>query len=779
MAFERSFKLAMKLKVKFALKDGEKIKLAHEPFESEGEIWLPVEACDFEFDRRKSFDGVEFGSLSSVNGLYTKFDDMGLIIVDGDESITKINRDENLYDMTSLMSSFIYELPSVEISMEYAPATEREIRDFKAVAKEVMKLGEGKRHPVLFADNEKFAKLRAVYEGEDSPLKTIIQNTIDRAETLISEGRSKLREDESGLEAPFVCKYTNPEQYDIGGRMGESSYTSYMSDLAFAYRITGKAAYAKCAYYLGVDFGSWNHWGPCHFLNCAMATRYYAVAYDWLYDAWRDLGLDPSVIRAGLIKNGLRPAYRSIIDDACDFKTSNPKASGWHFKLKKDNWNAVCNCGVLTGIIALLADDAPMTEEEYHMIASTLGGSLVSLTYDGQVLRQYAPEGSYIESNTYWSYGTNALFYGLGALNSYFGTDFGIRNAPGMDKTCYYAVDSESADFVGWSYHDGDLSTQDTSMFNLFASISGDHNLFAIRKLHLERGKKATMFDILYDPDILGIAVPKLDSLPLEHYMEGIDAVVIRDGWESGSLYTAIMGGKNPVKSSHNHIDSGAFVYHNAGKLWITDIGKDYYNIVGGYFGNNKLYRRVAEGHNVVFIKELPAGQALGTGGKMTRVAFGDDKSIAVIDNCGAYGEFAKSALRGMLVTNGRKTTVVQDEIEFASPVEAFAAYHYNSSEISIEISEDRRECIMTHKDGVKLSIKLLSDNRDAGFEITDCYDFILPNTQSFEGEFSREDYSRLLIRYGKTDKINTAFVMELLSEEASGYNKIIPIDKW
>jgi hypothetical protein len=163
----------------------------------------------------------------------------------------------------------------------------------------------------------------------------------------------------------------------------------------------------------------------------------------------------------------------------------------------------------------------------------------------------------------------------------------------------------------------------------------------------------------------------------------------------------------------------------------------------------------------------------------MTRVTFEGDKCCAIIDNVGAYGEYAKTALRGMLVTNGRKTTVVQDEIEFSAPCEAFAAYHYNSKEISVEISEDRRECIMTHSDGTKLSLKLISDNSGAGFEITGCYDFVLPNTKSFEGEFSREDYSRLLVRYGKTEKIRSAFVIELLSDSASGYSEIIPVNEW
>ena len=779
MAFDKTFRLAMKLGVSFALKMGKKITLSAAPFLKNGEIWIPIEACSFSFTHTEFIGGVEFGALSGIKDMYVKYDEMGLVIVDDDEVVTRINRADNLYDMTSLMSEFIYELPRVEISPAYAPATEAEIQGFKMVSNEVVKLGEGKRHPVLFANEEKFAKLRAAYLGADSSLKKYISFEVDKAETIINDGRTRLNADASDLASPFVCAYDNPEQYDIGGRMGESSNSSKMVTLAFAYRMTGKIEYAKCAYYLGRDLGAWNHWGPCHFLNAAMAMRSYATAYDWLYDAWKELGLDPLVIRSGLIKNGLDVAYRSMIDDDCDWRTANPRSTGWRFKLKKDNWNAVCNCGVLTALIALLADDEPYTDSERDRIMTTLGASLVTLTYDGHVLRQYAPDGSYVESNTYWSYGTNSLFYGVGALYSYFGTDFGITRSPGMDKTCYFAINSESADFVGWSYHDGDLSKQDTSMFNLFATVTGDSMLYAVRKMHLERGKASTLFDVLYDPAIVGADVPELTAFPLDYYMERLHGIVVRDGWNADSLYAGIMGGVNPKSGSHDHVDSGAFIYHNKGVRWITDIGKDYYNIVGGYFGNYGLYRRVAEGHNVVFIRELPCGQALGDGGSVTRVEFDGKKSFAIIDNKGAYGGYAEKALRGMLLTNGRRTTVIQDEIVFNEPCEAFSAYHYRSDEITAEISDDGLTCILTHKNGERLSLCLITENEGAGFEVTSCYDFLLSCTKSFEGEYSREDHSRLLVRYGKTDKIKSALVIELFSDASSGYTEIKPMCEW
>lgn len=778
MAFDRKFKLAMKLGVKRALIDGKKTDIEASPRNIEGEVWIPASACSFDFATKRVFDGIEFGALSSVKDMFFKYDDMGIIIIDSDSSVAAINRKDNLYDMTSLASRFIYEIDHVEIATEYAPATAKEIEGFKAVANKAIALAKGKKHPVLFGNSEKFAKIKAMYDAGQSPIKDYVQKIVDKAESIISEGRFMLNEDGSDLAAPFVCAYTTPEQYDIGGRMGESSHSCNMRDLAFAYLMTGKEAYAKCAYYIGRDLGKWNHWGPAHFLNCAMAARYYAIGYDWLYDAWTEMGLDVSVIRAGLIKNGLIPAYRAMIDDDCDWKTANPNGSGWRFKLKKDNWNAVCNCGNIIGYIALLVDKDLLTDEENEKLTISLGAALVTLTNDGHVLRQYAPDGAYVESNTYWSYGTNALLYGIGAMHGYFGTEFGIMNAPGMDKTCYYAINSESAEFVGWSYHDGETVPQDTSMFDLFADVTGDDALFAVRELHLARGKESSLFDILYNPLVLGKKVPALESLALDSYMEAIDAVTVRDGWDRGSLYLGIMGGYNPQKSSHNHVDSGAFVYHNKGKLWITDIGKDYYNIVGGYFYNYSLYRRNAEGHNVVFIKELPYGQALNASGKMTRVELSDEKTLAIIDNTAVYGEYAKSALRGMSALNEKKTVVIQDEIEFAEPCEAFAAYHFKSSEIKAEISKDGRACTLTHDDGEQIFLKLLTENEGARFEITTCYDFILPATKNCEKEYSREDFSRLLINYGKTDKIKSALVIDT-SVDAKAYTDIIPMENW
>lgn len=767
----------MKVGVKYALIDGVKTALKCAPVKRDGEIWLPTAELDIDCSVKKEIDCAEYGALSSLRGLYSKYDEMGLIILDADSKIADINRKDNLNDMTSLMSSFIFEIETVKLAADYAPATAEELAGFARVGASAVKRGKGKGHPVIYADRDKFAKLKSVYEGPDTPLKSYICKLIDKADAHLASEKFSLNEDETGLKKPFMPSYTSEDGYDVGGRMGESSDSSVMRTLAFAYHMTGDVKYAKGAYYIGADLAKWRHWGPGHFLNCSVAMLYYALAYDWLTDVWQELGLDVNVIREGLFAKGIKEAYDSMIFDKCDNRTT--KHTGWRFKLKRDNWNAVCNAGVIVGCIAFLADGDEVDAERREYITTLLGASLVSLMQDGFVLKQYAPDGSYVESNSYWSYGSNYLFCAMGALYEYFGTDFGIHDAPGMDKTCYYALNTESAEYVGWNYHDGSLDGQDTSHFNLVATVNGDDALYAVRKLHLSKGKNAWFFDVLYDPDIIGRTVPPLDSFPLDYYMEGIDGFTVRNGWERGSLFTAIIGGYNPQGASHNHIDSGAFVYHNAGKLWITDLGSDYYNTEHGYFGNYTLYRRNAEGHNVVFIKELESGQAYNATGKIVRVSANCDTPLAVIDNTAVYGGYAERAYRGMLVLNGRKTTVIQDEIDFCKECESFAAYHYKSSEIKAELSDGGRVCTMTHADGTKLTVRLLTENADAHFEIMNCYDYLLDITKNCAGEYSRDEFGRLVIKYGKAKKIRSAVAIELENDAGTAYNELIPIEKW
>ncbi|MBR3681358.1 MAG: hypothetical protein IKL79_05080 [Clostridia bacterium] len=771
---ERKPALALRLRTAKALKNGERVTLSAAPVLRDGVLYIPTDALLPEW-RADSvlIDGAEFST--KIEGVYINLDSTGLILVDPDPEILSVNHTDDKAYMMRASAEMLFDVERIpNPKAAYAPATEEERAVFARISDGILALFEarGNRHPYIFTSREYMSRLRELYESADGALREVFLDEVKWADEVAARPDFKLNADGTAL-ADRLWRKVQEDGYDDGGRSSfAEGYAQRAMEMAFVYNLTKNEDLAIKAYYTIKEICSWEHWGPGHFLNCAGAACYAAVTYDWLYDAWQMLKLDTGAIIRGIYRLGVYEGWRSIIEDTSTYPSAR-QGTGWRFKHKPDNWNAVCTGGLTVACLAMLSEQTKpvFTEGEQAVIKETLGACLAYLTAGELVLMQYCPDGSYVESNTYWAYGTASLFRAIAAIYDALGTDLGLSLSLGLDKTCYYALNSESNDFVGWSYHDGHTSKQDTSIFNMFATVSGDCMLYALREDHIKRGKKASLYDLLYHPAVRGNEVPALTSLELDYFMEGIDALVVRDGWESGKLYAGIMGGYNPVGGSHNQLDSGSFVYHNFGVLWFTDLGADYYNIKEGYFGNYHLYKRCAEGNNVLSLPSVDYGQGGNCTGKITRHHSGKN-AFAVIDNGTVYEDKVGFARRGMLLTNDRKTLVIQDELELTAPERAYAVAHFKSAEITAEL--DGRTCVMTHRDGQQIKVTLVGDG---SLSVRDCYDFLLPTTRSFEGENDRSEYSRLVVTHGGTSKISSALVIEPIEE--NGYTAVIPMESW
>lgn len=772
--------LCLKANVSAALVNGKRVTLSAPPKQTADGLFIPKEALAL-----VGINAAEgYVSSNEISGLYTVYEGMGLLFLNKEDGHPGYDTEADLVEILTLAHSFIFDIEVGRLSQDYAPATAEEREGFVRVGQHLrsLLLERSNTHPFLFGTQEIFDKLRKIYSSADgSEEYKLIKSLIDRADRYASSFPA-LNEKGDGLVRDIDPTGYGETEYDVGGRHSHSEGRLLeIAHLAFAYQMTLDDRYAKQAYYCTLGVISRLHWGPGHFLNCSGATMRLSMVYDWLYNAWKGLKLDTGVVKRGIYTQGLHHGFNSVIHDSCDFP-SPMQGTGWRFKLKNDNWNSVCNSGMIIGSLCVLAEgiDEVINEEEYEKVTELLGASLTSTMQPRLVYTQYAPDGSYVESNSYWAYGTVNLMNTMASLYDSLGTDLGLSRGCGLDKTCYYAINTESADFVGWNYHDGHASSQDTSAFNQFALISGDHSLFAIRRNQLEGGKYVSLLDMMYHPTVRGVEIPELDAMPLDYAMEGIDAFTVRSGWEKGSLFAGMIGGANPSGGSHCQIDSGAFVYHNLGKLWITDLGPDNYNSRGikngiGYFGNNALYKRNAEGNNCLCLTSLPYGQLTGGRGYMTEYKSSLDASYCIIENSTVYGEDkVKSAKRGMLLTNGRKTLVIKDEVEFKDTQTAFSTLHFESDKIKADLSDTGKKCALTHKDGERIYLTLLGDGH---FELLDCKEGLLTGTEPAEGEQSRDNYSRLVIHYKKAKSINTAVVID--TDENSKYKKNTSIDTW
>ena len=770
--------LCLKTGVPSALYNGQRINLDNPPKIIDRTTMIPKEAL--------ALVGIncaeEYIALEKIEGISKVYEDMGLIFFDHDENYPSLDTERDLHYILSLAHAFIFEIEVGPLGNQYLPATDSEREGFMKVGKTLLDtlLKRKNTHPFVFGSQKIFDSLRKIYtSGENNEEYKHIAKLIEMADGYIKKYPA-LNESGTGILGEMPASGYGEGEYDEGGRHADSeSKLLEITHLAFAYQMTLDERYARLAYFYALGIIARKHWGPGHFLNCSGATTRLVMIYDWLYSAWKELKLDTGLIKRGIYTHGLLQGFNSVVLDTCEFP-SPMQGTGWRFKLKPDNWNSVCNSGMIVGTLCLLSEGADdvVSSEEYEHLIELLGACITSTMQPNLVFTQYAPDGSYEESNSYWAYGTTNLVTSMVALYESLGTDLGLHFACGFDKTCYYAINSESADFVGWNYHDGGLYSQNTSSFNPLAVISGNTELFALRRNQLNMGKDITILDMLYHPTVRGYKTPELSALSLDYTMEGIDAFTVRNGWEKGSLFAGIIGGANPTGGSHAQLDSGSFVYHNLGKMWFCDLGPDNYNSVGiengiGYFGNYALYKRNAEGNNVLALKSFTYGQRLGGRGVMTEYKSSNSASYAIIDNTSIYDDKTKYARRGMLLTNNRQTLIIKDEVEFLDTEIAFTTAHFESDKITAEISDNGKKCTLSHKDGQKIYVSVLGDG---ALEVMDCQG-ILDGTAPAKGENSRDNFKRLVINYDNVKSINTAFVID--TTENSTVKENINMEMW
>ncbi len=786
-------------------------------------------------------------------GYYVTYDDMGLIIVSEVDEI--INREEHLDTMIHLMKRFVYDYADGDEIYEDAKAgTDNFTHPFlmgdQSVIDRLIAIWNGTDTTEYDVDLKgtidwQVDRAYRFLEAYSIPFSFDTRSYVDRSGKVIfsDDGSADtlsnpLLYDEKGEKLFYTVRYTGADfsQYmgidweksdcDVfhyphlatngydpdGGRQGESgTVTTNAQDIALGYIITGDIRLAQLAYDMLVAVGEWNHWAPGHFLNVADASQRFAIAFDWIYngiaaleagtvDTDGDGEPNPetadyykiSYLEYLLFKNGVHVGYRVSSGQGHDWK--RPQGDISYYCNATNNWNAVCTGGMWLASLMLLGN------EEYRYEASELiSMNIKSLAEYG--MDEYAPDGSYVEGPAYWGYGTNTLFIGLMGLMSATGKDYGFLDAPGMKNTCYFVCMTESSNYEMFNFSDASEGQMvDTSSFFFAAQVLNDPVLSEIRKLHLNNGKGLNFRDLFfypYDEDESGSG----ESLPLDYFSSSNDLFTTRSSWETDSLFAGFMGGEN--NAPHGHIDSGNFVYHNAGIKWITDLGGEDYNVYA-YFTTPtryRYYRASAEGHNVIAItsqpRDLAYGQLTTARGKLISQYSNEYGAYAIIDNTPVYGEFAMLARRGTLLTNNRKTFVVQDEINLQGFETMYWFAQIRYSETSYEISPNGRTMYLISRENrdVQLRLTILSNGMNEKFTVTTCgeteedrklkgengtvdYGFSGANG-SMVNEKDRSGYRRIAIELnGNT--VNMAVVIELIEDrdQEVGYS-FRPMSSW
>ena len=340
------------------------------------------------------------------------------------------------------------------------------------------------------------------------------------------------------------------ERTMIGRRLLHTSRTVLKRTfwLGYTYRVHGGEAYARRAIDEMLAASAFPDWNPSHFLDVGEMTMALAIGYDWLYD--RMTPAERETVARAIIDKGLKPAGN--------------KADAWFYR-NENNWNSVCNAGMVYGALAVWEEDPDFCRS--MLMKSLESNKLACHAYEG---------GGYPEGYNYWGYGASFQLMLAAAVNYAF---------PGKDGL-YVNDMALSFDFVRFtatpagncfSFSDAYRKAKAQYM-QVFGNRWG---LYPEIRAMEETGFRRLCEERLFPMFLIGMAGHGLSAdVPVDHYFQcgGTTPIfVYRSGWRSrDDDYLGIKGGL--TMSSHSHCDQGSFYFESDGVTWATDLGMQNYN---------------------------------------------------------------------------------------------------------------------------------------------------------------------------------------------------------
>ncbi|MEM9109266.1 MAG: heparinase II/III family protein [Planctomycetota bacterium] len=459
---------------------------------------------------------------------------------------------------------------------------------------------------------------------------------------------------------------------------------------------------------------SFDDWHPDHFLDVAEMAFAFALAYDWLHDDWTED--QRQTMRDAMVRHAIKPAL-----------AAHERGAWW--TRTEINWNQVCHGGLIAASLAIAGHEPELAEQMLGLAVEALAAPM----------SQYKPDGGYQEGPGYWGYGTIYSVIAIASLQSGLGTDFGLGEAPGFNKTAGFPVQMIGTSDKFFNFGDNkERVSASPALFWFAKQFFEDPDAYPTTSVTsarymLGRVKASPLTLLWYDPDLADVQFdPDLKSL---YRSAGVASM--RSGWGSSATFIGAKGGR--VRVGHSQMDLGSFVLDHAGVRWVVDLGADDYNLPG-YFeaarGGKRwhYYRNRAEGHNTIVINPGKAGgQRYDVMAEITQQGW----SINV-DLSEAYGADVQRAFE--YVPGSKDYTVITDTVALDEPGELWWFAH---SRAAITLSEDGRSARLEQA-GKTMHVRLISP-KGAKLSIMDAEP--LPTSPDPEGQNPNNG----------ADKVNTA----------------------
>ncbi len=462
--------------------------------------------------------------------------------------------------------------------------------------------------------------------------------------------------------------------------------------LALVARVEGDPRYAARAWQELEAAAQFPDWNPSHFLDTAEMTHALALGYDWLYDAWS--AEQRRTLQAAILEKGLKEGLKVYASQ-----------KGW--PRNENNWNQVCNGGLISGALAI-ADVEPQTAARIVVEAV----QSVPLA-----MRHYAPDGAGTEGVTYWGYGSHYNIVLLASLQSALGTDFGLSRVGAFAASGYYPMYMSGRGRYAFDFADCSVVRISEPQHFWLARQHGVPAYSRFRLDALESGDEAgNLWDLLWFDDSGKGA--DLSALPLDRHFRGAECASLRSSWSPDALIVGIQAGDSLNLGGHRHLDLGSFIVDAQGERWIIDSGKEHETYMAHKHHNPRhaYYRVRAEGHNVPVLNPGQGPDQNPTAvAAFTRFDSTPTQTVAVVDLTQAYQPHA-TRVRRTFTLQERKRLLVTDELAAAKPSELWWFLH---TEAKVVLSDGNRTATLTQK-GKRFTVRL-EEPREGALTIMEC----------------------------------------------------------
>ena len=441
------------------------------------------------------------------------------------------------------------------------------------------------------------------------------------------------------------------ERKMIGRRLLSTSREALLRifNLSYSYRMTDDEKFLKRAEEELLAISSFDDWNPSHFLDVAEMTMAAAIGYDWLFE---DLSERTRMeAKSAILTKGLNPSKES-------------KYTWW--LTSGNNWNQVCNAGMVYGALAIQEDYPDLAREIIDRAFET-----ITLP-----LEEYQPDGVYPEGYGYWGYGTtfNVLFSSV--VEKALGTDKGLSSTPGYLETANFMKHILTPTGGSFNFSDCGTGTNLKPAMFWFAEKTNNPSVLWSEKKFLERSSFSKFKGIRELPALMIWA----KNIPLANINEPTDkfwtgqgsnpVAMMRSSWtDSKAVYVGFKAGSPSV--NHGHMDVGSFIMEADGVRWAIDLGSQNYESLESLgmhiFGKGQdaerwtIFRMNTFSHNVLIVdgeQQRVDGYA-----KIDKYSDNDEFMFSISEISSVYNNQLKKATRGVGIIDGNYT-IIRDEIE-------------------------------------------------------------------------------------------------------------------